>query len=110
MQPVPRTKIFISYSHVDMAWLSRLQVHLRPLQRTGLIEVWDDTRLAGGDQWREAIAEAIASAKVAILLISPDFLASDFIATEEVPRLLQRAARGLTDSAGHRSAVALRAH
>ena len=42
-----RTKIFISYSHSDEKWLRRLQVHLKPLERQGLIECWDDTRLAG---------------------------------------------------------------
>jgi hypothetical protein len=57
-----------------------------------MIDIWDDTRLSAGDKWREEIAQAITNCKVAILLISADFLASEFIAQNELPPLL-RAAR-----------------
>ncbi len=65
-----RNKVFISYSHQDERWLKRLRVHLRPLERNHTIEVWDDTRMSPGTNWRDAIAGAISSAKVGILLIS----------------------------------------
>lgn len=85
-----RTKVFVSYSHVDAEWLKRLQVHLKPLERQGLVERWDDTRIAAGQKWQTEIRNAIDSAAVAILLISADFLASDFIDRDELPPLFKR--------------------
>lgn len=52
------------------------------------LEVWDDTMIEPGSNWREDIRRAIATAKTAIILVSADFLASEFIATNELPPLL----------------------
>ena len=87
-----RTKVFISYSHADRRFLDRLHVFLRPLEREGLVDWWDDTRLKPGSNWREEIKQAVAEAKVAVLLISADFFASEFIHTNELPPLLKAAA------------------
>lgn len=89
-----RDGLFVSYSHRDRRWRDRLAVHLKPLERSGVVRRWDDTELQAGEPWAERIDEAIASARVALLLVSPDFLASDFIDAKELPPLLAAADRG----------------
>jgi hypothetical protein len=89
-------QVFISYSRTDREWLERLQVFLKPLERQGAVERWDDTRLRTGERWHDEIKKALASAQVAVLLVSADFLASDFIVNEELPPFLAaEQARGL---------------
>src|SRR3954462_11607405 len=88
--PSTRTKVFISYSHADKEWLDRLQRHLKPLVREGL-ECWDDTHIRPGDDWQREIRTALDTAQVAVLLISANFFASDFIDENELPPLLASA-------------------
>ena len=86
-----RTRVFVCYSRKDAAWLERLRVHLVPLERQGLIEAWDDTRISAGSNRREAVERALDEAGVAVLLVSAGWAASEFIQDVELPRLLARA-------------------
>lgn len=93
---VRRLNVFVSYSHQDKEYLNRLLVHLKPLENAGLIDPWVDTKLRAGDRWKHEIELALKSASVAIVLISADFLASDFVVKNELPPILAQAERGGT--------------
>lgn len=84
--------IFISYSHHDKPWVSELKKFLAPLLQRDLIEIWDDREIEAGEDWTVRIEEALQSAKVAVLVVSQNFLSSRFIAEEQLPVLLDRAA------------------
>ena len=83
-----RNQIFICYSHKDKKWLERIRTHLRPYKS---VVAWDDTHIKPGQVWREQIKRALGTTKVVLLLVSPDFLASDFITQQEFPQLLKAA-------------------
>jgi hypothetical protein len=89
--------VFISYSHLDAAWLAKLKMFLRPLEDQGMLRVWDDTEIRPGSLWMDDIRQSLDSARVAVFLISQNFLNSEFIREKELPQLLANARdRGCT--------------
>jgi hypothetical protein len=94
-----RPTVFVSYSHEDRREKDALLSHLGVLVADDVInlDVWTDDRIPAGADWEAAIGRAINSAQIAILLISANFLSSEFIIRRELPKLLRyRDTQGLT--------------
>ena len=91
-----RPSIFLSYSHKDKAYADELLAHVKPLEQRYDFEVWSDQRIQAGDTWQSEIESALQEADIAILLVSADYLASEWLTKMELPRLLERAERGET--------------
>jgi small GTP-binding protein len=83
-------KVFISYSHKDEEFKNELITMLGGLQRRGIVDAWHDRRIEAGDEWYKSIQDAMDECDLALLLVSPDYLASRFIQAEEQPKLLKR--------------------
>jgi formylglycine-generating enzyme required for sulfatase activity len=91
--------VFISYSRVDRDWVERIRQVMAPLlrQEGNRVQLWDDSQIQPGDSWLSEIETALAGAQVALLLVSAEFLASEFVMGKEVPELLRAAvAEGVT--------------
>ena len=86
-----RNQVFISYSHQDEKLFQEFKVHLKPWEERETLAVWDDLRIKPSQKWHEEIQEAVRSTAVAVLLISPDFMASDYIQKHELPPFLKAA-------------------
>ncbi|GAM97729.1 hypothetical protein U91I_01357 [alpha proteobacterium U9-1i] len=83
-------KLFISYSHADSALLAVLRTHLKPLERTGVIAPWFDGYLVPGDDIDAQVRRALETAELVALLVSPDFLASDYCYDVEMQSAVRR--------------------
>ena len=70
----------------------RVEVAIKSMQFEGLeLSIWNDKHLRTSSKWQEEIFDVLSKSKIAILLISNDFLASDFIQNQELPKILARA-------------------
>jgi tetratricopeptide (TPR) repeat protein len=86
--------VFISYAHEDDELCQEFIKHLIQIKRDGLIRAWHDRRLTGGSEWAGQIDEHLNSADIVVLLVSPDFLASQYCYDIEMKRALERDAAG----------------
>jgi TIR domain len=82
--------VFISYSHADDALRKRLETHLNILQRQGVIRMWSDRAIEPGIQFEDTILSNLRNADIVLLLISADFLASDFCQDIELTQAMER--------------------
>ena len=91
---MPRNRVFVNYSHKDEKFLQAFRVHLKPWEEKDLLALWSDQRIEPNQDWQQEIQQALESTAVAVLLISPDFLASDYIRQHELPLLLRGCEEG----------------
>ena len=82
--------LFYSYSHKDETYKDELETHLKLMQRRGLIAPWSDRRILGGDEWKNEIDQNLEEADIILLLISADFIASDYCFDIEMKRAIER--------------------
>lgn len=89
-QPTQAIEVFFSYSHRDEDFKKELIKHLANLERQGVITGWNDREIIAGQEWASEIDEHLNSARVILLLISPDFMASNYCNDIEVRRAMER--------------------
>ena len=85
-----QVEIFCAYAHEDELWLQKLETHLSLLKRQGLISLWYDRLILPGADWTKSIDTHLETASVILLLVSANFLASDYCYSVEMKRALER--------------------
>lgn len=87
-------KIFCCYAHEDELLLKNLKAQLKSLERQGLIDVWHDRNISAGTKWEKEISEHLNDAHIILLLVSSDFMNSDYCYCIEMRQALERHERG----------------
>src|SRR5579864_4070704 len=82
--------VFISYSHKDQKLLEELEIHLSNLKRQNIISSWYDGDIVPGAEWENQILEHLKVAQIILLLVSADFMASDFCFSIEMQEAITR--------------------
>ncbi len=88
--PLAPVEVFCSYAHEDEQWLRKLETHLNPMKRQGLISLWHDRLITGGTDWSKAIDTNLETASIILFLVSANFFASDYCYGVEMKRALER--------------------
>lgn len=95
----PRTEVFVSYAHDDdqgdQGWLHQVEPTLKGLSMARQVPYWCDKHIGPGERWEKEIFKHVDQARVAVLLVSPKFLASVYIMKKELPRILDNMKAGL---------------
>src|SRR2546428_5176738 len=88
--------LFYSYSHRDERYRDALAIHLATLKRQGVIKEWYDREIGAGEEWRNVIDDRLGASDIILLLVSPDFIASDYCWGTEIARAMARYDAGET--------------
>jgi len=91
---VEARQVYIAYAHADKSFLDKLSTHLNTMERQGLISAWTDEEILAGEDYLQATEAQIANAQIIMLLVSADFLASDFCVDRLLQPILQKHAQG----------------
>jgi hypothetical protein len=89
-QPSQVLEVFFSYAHEDEALRDVLVKHLSLLKRQGVIRDWHDRQITAGTEWAGAIDAHLQSAQIILMLVSADFMASDYCYDVEMQRAMER--------------------
>jgi TIR domain len=92
--PIKAIEVFYSYAHEDERLRNKLEKQLSLLKRQGFIKEWHDRKISAGKEWADEISTYLNTADIILLLVSPDFLASEYCYSIEVKRALERHERG----------------
>jgi TIR domain len=87
---MPPYEVFISYAHEDRPYLNELIAHLGILRKRKLISTWHDADISPGTEWESQIMKRLNSAQIILLMVSADFINSDFAYSKEMELAIQR--------------------
>jgi len=88
-----KISVFVSYAHEDAEHYSHLDSHLNQLRIEGLIDTWIDREIQPGQDWNNEILQQLDTAQIVLFLVSKQFLDSEFVREQEIPRAVERAQR-----------------
>lgn len=90
MKQEQHVEIFCSYAHEDQVFVQQLKTHFAPLVRLHSWVFWTDMEISAGEEWEPTIQEHLNTAQIILLLVSPDFMASDYCYGKEMQRAIER--------------------